>query len=157
MISFFLFFSFFLATTVAIFAQLSSRTAGDSGSNGGGNSNSASNTNAINNSNLGTASINSSTSKSLSGADGGNNLLPSLSPVKQELIRLAPTTSSEPHFVNDSFIVFCKTEQADIETKWKDPNGAVRENTKGRVHIEKKAGMYTHTHTHVNKFGLFRF
>lgn len=32
------------------------------------------------------------------------------------------------------------TVQADIETKWKDPSGVERENTKGRVHVEKRGG-----------------
>ncbi|XP_075149860.1 fasciclin-2 [Haematobia irritans] len=89
------------------------------------------------------------------------------------LIRLTPSVPPTPHFVNESFIVFCKTlppptvatptatsvtstntmalvptslvvapaiVQREVETKWIDPNGNVRENTKGRVHIEKKSG-----------------
>ena len=58
----------------------------------------------------------------------------------ETLLTLTPSTPSITHFVNDSFIIFCKTVQKDISTKWKDPNGTTRENTKGRVHIEKKAG-----------------
>ncbi|XP_017097636.2 neural cell adhesion molecule 2 isoform X1 [Drosophila bipectinata] len=53
-------------------------------------------------------------------------------------LRLQPSTPSITHFVNDSFIIFCQTVQKDIDTKWRDPRGQTRENTKGRVHIEKK-------------------
>lgn len=55
-------------------------------------------------------------------------------------LSIAPSTSEISHFVNDSFIVICRTAQKDIKTKWKDPDGLERSNTKGRVHIEKKPG-----------------
>lgn len=58
----------------------------------------------------------------------------------QSPLTLTPSTPSITHFVNDSFIIFCKTVQKDIDTKWRDPSGQTRENTKGRVHIEKKTG-----------------
>lgn len=57
-------------------------------------------------------------------------------------LTLAPSTPSITHFVNDSFIIFCKTVQKDASAKWKDPKGKARENTKGRVHIEKKTGEW---------------
>ncbi|KMY87561.1 neural cell adhesion molecule 2 [Drosophila simulans] len=53
-------------------------------------------------------------------------------------LSLQPSTPSITHFVNESFIIFCQTVQKDIDTKWRDPRGQTRENTKGRVHIEKK-------------------
>lgn len=63
-----------------------------------------------------------------------------LAAAAQSPLTLTPSTPSITHFVNDSFIIFCKTVQKDIDTKWRDPSGQTRENTKGRVHIEKKTG-----------------
>ncbi|XP_037817124.1 myosin heavy chain kinase C, partial [Lucilia sericata] len=97
------------------------------------------------------------------GSSSSNNI-PSVS--ENSVLYLTPSQPSIPHFVNASFIIFCNTKQrtiattdataassssssspsaslsntvqTDIETKWKDPNGVVRENTKGRVHVEKR-------------------
>ncbi|XP_034473648.1 neural cell adhesion molecule 2 [Drosophila innubila] len=63
---------------------------------------------------------------------------------------LTPSTPSITHFVNDSFIIFCKTVQKDIDTKWRDPRGQTRENTKGRVHIEKKTGLLALVFEHIS-------
>uniref|UniRef100_A0A1I8Q0M4 Neural cell adhesion molecule 2 n=2 Tax=Stomoxys calcitrans TaxID=35570 RepID=A0A1I8Q0M4_STOCA len=101
----------------------------------------------------------------------------------QSLIRLTPSVPPTPHFVNDSFIVFCKTlppptvatptatpapgsgvtlapapasllasttVQREVETKWIDPDGNVRENSKGRVHIEKKSGSVALVFEHIS-------
>ncbi|XP_067624927.1 neural cell adhesion molecule 2 isoform X2 [Eurosta solidaginis] len=64
-------------------------------------------------------------------------------------LTLAPSTPSITHFVNDSFIIFCKTVQKDVDVKWKDPKGATRENAKGRVHIEKKTGFLALVFEHI--------
>lgn len=72
---------------------------------------------------------------------GGEQMVLAAAPAAaQSPLTLTPSTPSITHFVNDSFIIFCKTVQKDIDTKWRDPNGQTRENTKGRVHIEKKTG-----------------
>ncbi|ALC38009.1 CG33543 [Drosophila busckii] len=63
---------------------------------------------------------------------------------------LTPSTPSITHFVNDSFIIFCRTVQKDIDTKWRDPRGEARENTKGRVHIEKKTGLLALVFEHIS-------
>ncbi|XP_032294270.1 neural cell adhesion molecule 2 isoform X1 [Drosophila virilis] len=65
-------------------------------------------------------------------------------------LTLTPSTPSITHFVNDSFIIFCKTVQKDIDTKWRDPRGQTRENTKGRVHIEKKTGLLALVFEHIS-------
>ncbi|XP_034667942.1 neural cell adhesion molecule 2 isoform X1 [Drosophila subobscura] len=65
-------------------------------------------------------------------------------------LRLQPSTPSITHFVNDSFIIFCQTVQKDIDTKWRDPRGQTRENTKGRVHIEKKTGLLALVFEHIS-------
>ncbi|XP_049302601.1 neural cell adhesion molecule 1-A [Bactrocera dorsalis] len=64
-------------------------------------------------------------------------------------LTLAPSTPSITHFVNDSFIIFCKTVQKDANAKWKDPKGVPKENTKGRVHIEKKTGFLALVFEHI--------
>ncbi|XP_037883863.1 neural cell adhesion molecule 2 [Glossina fuscipes] len=81
------------------------------------------------------------------GANGGNTSGNSNS---NSLLKLRPSTPSITHFVNDSFIIFCTTiTQKDIDIKWKDSSGAARENTKGRVHIEKKAGLLALVFEHI--------
>ncbi|KAH8389426.1 hypothetical protein KR200_007916 [Drosophila serrata] len=65
-------------------------------------------------------------------------------------LRLQPSTPSITHFVNESFIIFCQTVQKDIDTKWRDPRGQTRENTKGRVHIEKKTGLLALVFEHIS-------
>jgi len=67
----------------------------------------------------------------------GIGIPPSATPPTPPL-SLLPSTPSQTHFVNESFIIYCQTVQKDIDTKWRDPRGQTRENTKGRVHIEKK-------------------
>ncbi|EDV57401.2 neural cell adhesion molecule 2 [Drosophila erecta] len=75
-----------------------------------------------------------------SGGRGSGSLPPATPPPPppQPPLSLQPSTPSIMHFVNESFIIFCQTVQKDIDTKWRDPSGQTRENTKGRVHIEKK-------------------
>ncbi|XP_030383097.1 fasciclin-2 [Scaptodrosophila lebanonensis] len=65
-------------------------------------------------------------------------------------LTLTPSLPLISHFINDSFIIFCKTVQKDMDTKWRDPNGQTRENTKGRVHIEKKTGFLALVFEHIS-------
>ncbi|KAL7740609.1 hypothetical protein ACLKA6_009492 [Drosophila palustris] len=81
--------------------------------------------------------------------DEGATFSPLSLPLPSALI-LTPSTPSITHFVNDSFIIFCKTVQKDIDTKWRDPRGQTRENTKGRVHIEKKTGLLALVFEHIS-------
>lgn len=84
-----------------------------------------------------------SSSSPFTGNAGGEQMLlaaAAAAAAAQSPLTLTPSTPSITHFVNDSFIIFCKTVQKDIDTKWRDPSGQTRENTKGRVHIEKKTG-----------------
>ncbi|KAM8715658.1 hypothetical protein ACLKA7_002671 [Drosophila subpalustris] len=81
--------------------------------------------------------------------DEGATFSPLSMPLPSDLI-LTPSTPSITHFVNDSFIIFCKTVQKDIDTKWRDPRGQTRENTKGRVHIEKKTGLLALVFEHIS-------
>ncbi|EDW75702.2 uncharacterized protein Dwil_GK15057 [Drosophila willistoni] len=80
--------------------------------------------------------------------ESGNSFTPL--PLASPPLTLTPSTPSITHFVNDSFIIFCKTVQKDIDTKWRDPNGQPRENTKGRVHIEKKTGLLALVFEHIS-------
>lgn len=81
-------------------------------------------------------------------AGGEQMLLAAAQAAAQSPLTLTPSTPSITHFVNDSFIIFCKTVQKDIDTKWRDPSGQTRENTKGRVHIEKKTGKWSKQSAH---------
>ncbi|KAI8124887.1 Hemicentin-1 [Lucilia cuprina] len=116
-----------------------------------------------NNSNSQNFHNNSHRQRRSTGSSSSNNIA---SVSENSVLYLTPSQPSIPHFVNASFIIFCNTKQrtfattvasvdatavsssaslsntvqTDIETKWKDPNGVVRENTKGRVHVEKRGG-----------------
>ncbi|KAH8298219.1 hypothetical protein KR018_011140, partial [Drosophila ironensis] len=80
----------------------------------------------------------------------GSGSPPSAKPPATPPLRLQPSTPSITHFVNESFIIFCQTVQKDIDTKWRDPRGQTRENTKGRVHIEKKTGLLALVFEHIS-------
>ncbi|KAH8403311.1 hypothetical protein KR222_010327, partial [Zaprionus bogoriensis] len=97
---------------------------------------------------LGAGPLESSSSIALAAPAGEQQLLASQAP--QSPLTLTPSTPSITHFVNDSFIIFCKTVQKDIDTKWRDPSGQTRENTKGRVHIEKKTGLLALVFEHIS-------
>ncbi|XP_034100241.1 neural cell adhesion molecule 2 isoform X1 [Drosophila albomicans] len=90
-------------------------------------------------------------SPSMAVGDGAGEMLASSQPPPPpSALTLTPSTPSITHFVNDSFIIFCKTVQKDIDTKWRDPRGQTRENTKGRVHIEKKTGLLALVFEHIS-------
>lgn len=54
----------------------------------------------------------------------------------------APATGGESGSAAASVEPVASAVQTNIETKWRDPNGVLRENTKGRVHVEKRGGEF---------------
>ena len=52
------------------------------------------------------------------------------------------SSSSPASSVEPTQLSLLNTVQTDLETKWRDPNGVIRDNTKGRVHVEKKGGKH---------------
>ncbi|TMW51275.1 hypothetical protein DOY81_003661, partial [Sarcophaga bullata] len=71
--------------------------------------------------------------------------------IKQRVLETTTTTTAtistnssspplSPSSGETTQLSLLNTVQTDLETKWKDPNGVVRDNTKGRVHVEKKGG-----------------
>lgn len=54
-------------------------------------------------------------------------------------ISIAPSIPEITHFVNDSHIVFCKS---NLRTNWRAPNGFIVGSTDQRIHVEDKGGMY---------------
>lgn len=69
---------------------------------------------------------------------------------QSSVLTLAPASDEISHFVNSSFIIFCRSNNTDLKTQWKGPLGIEIDNYKGRVHIEENPGQLALVFEHID-------
>ncbi|XP_055838579.1 neural cell adhesion molecule 2 [Episyrphus balteatus] len=69
---------------------------------------------------------------------------------QSNVLTLAPSSDEISHFVNSSFIIFCRSNNTDLKPQWKGPLGIEIDNYKGRVHIEENPGQLALVFEHID-------